>query len=108
MATRRKRCKACRTPFYRGGRYCSRACRMIWAEFWVFAILTSITLNARWAGGNGCETMEDWMELAVKRLPESEELLGDVLVDIIEYLQDMEVTESGKEVQTELRSQSTA
>jgi hypothetical protein len=72
---------------------------MIRAEFEDFTALRFILVNARWCGGNGCETGEEWMELAVRKLPESEELLAKLLIDIIEYL------ESGEEAPGPLWSQ---
>jgi hypothetical protein len=61
--------------------------RMMWAEFESFSTLQFILVTARWAGGNGCETGKEWMEKAVRELPQSEELLARVLVDILEYLE---------------------
>jgi hypothetical protein len=82
------RCVVCEDALYRRGATCTRhACRMMWAEFHAFAVLQFITTNARWAGGNGCETLQEWMERAVRELPQSEDLLGALLIEIIEDLE---------------------
>jgi hypothetical protein len=83
------RCQACGGVLPQPRRwkeFCSSECRMMRAEFEGFCALEFITTNARWAGSNGCETVEEMMELAVRRLPESEELLATLLIEILEDL----------------------
>jgi hypothetical protein len=71
---------------------------MIWAEFWDFVILTSITQNARWAGAPSQKEMARryyTQELcdAVRELPQGEEGLAKILCEIMEDI--MEDLESG-------------
>jgi cell fate (sporulation/competence/biofilm development) regulator YlbF (YheA/YmcA/DUF963 family) len=75
-------------------RYCSRSCRLLFSKFEEFTTLQFILMNARWAG---CESQEQlqkqyhvWqLRDAVKRLPKSEDSLGELLIEIVE---DMEAT----------------
>jgi hypothetical protein len=89
-----KNCIVCEQPHGHRGETCSRReCLMVMAEFESFCTVRFITTNARWAGGNGCETAEELMAKAVRELPESSDLLGTLLIEIIEEL------ENGAELQ---------
>jgi hypothetical protein len=53
--------------------------------------LQFITTNARWAGGNGCESLEEWLEKAVRELPQGSDLLAQVLIAIVETVEEANV-----------------
>jgi hypothetical protein len=69
---------------------------MVMAEFESFCTVRFITTNARWAGGNGCETAEELMAKAVRELPESSDLLGTLLIEIIEEMEEASVSGGGR------------
>ena len=64
-----------------------------------FCTLRFITTNVRWAGDNGCETAEELMAKAVRELQESLDLLGTLLIEIIEEMEKASVV-GGWEKQT--------
>ena len=64
---------------------------MMRAEFEGFCTLQFITTNARWAGGNGCESLEEWLEKAVRELPQGSDLLAQVLIAIVETVEEASV-----------------
>ena len=85
-----ERCAVCGGPLPGSGtRYCSRACRMVMADFEEFTTLQFILANARWAGAPTQaqaqrEYLRDRMWSAVRRLSSSADVLGEVLVEILE------------------------
>jgi hypothetical protein len=85
-----KRC-VCGRMHARPGRYCSRECRMVLAEFWEFCTLRTMLRLSRWTGGKSQKQLQaeyyaQQLRDAVERLSESEDLLGAVLVEILEEL----------------------
>lgn len=71
--------------------YCSRACRMMWAEFEGFSTLEFITTNSSWPGApTEAEATREYfrsrMWEAVRRLPHSEDILVEVLLELIEEI----------------------
>jgi hypothetical protein len=89
-----KRCRVCGEPLAGlSGGYCSRSCRIKVAEFWSFVVLGSILDSSRWAGAPSqaemlAQYLRQRMVAAMKRLSESEELLGEVLIEIAEIVQE--------------------
>jgi hypothetical protein len=66
---------------------------MIWVEDTDFSMLYLILANARWAGAPSQEQVkEEYLRLqmweAVRRLPSSEELLVEVLIEIIAEMEE--------------------
>jgi hypothetical protein len=87
-----KRCWVCDEPHVRSGVTCSRDCLSILAEFEDFTTLRSVLVNARWAGApSQAELQREYytrqLRAALKRLPESEERLFEVLAEIVEEME---------------------
>jgi hypothetical protein len=53
-------------------------------EFEEISILRFILIKARWAGGKGIRTSEQWPEEAVEVLPVSSDLLDEVIIKMVE------------------------
>ena len=90
---KRSNCCACGKPLSspRGTRYCSRQCRMFWVSWVEFYKLRFILLNSRWAGGaesgrGSPGYLRQRMWDAVRRLSSSADLLGEVIVEIVEII----------------------
>jgi hypothetical protein len=88
-------CEVCERQFIsakRSARCCSRKdCRALVMDFDCFLQLQAILKTSHWAGGlNQEESLQKYLEErmweAVRRLPHSEDLLGEVLVEILEEL----------------------
>jgi hypothetical protein len=66
-------------------RCCQRPeCRALVAEIDTIIMLQFILTNMRWAGGEGLETPEELVALAIKQLPIDEGPLAELLIEIIE------------------------
>jgi hypothetical protein len=88
-----KRCEVCDETFIAEGRSalcCTRkSCRALAAEFTCFYVFESILGASRWAGAPSQEQMQkdyfrDRMWDGMRRLPHSEDVLGEVLIEIVE------------------------
>jgi predicted nucleic acid-binding Zn ribbon protein len=85
-------CCVCGKPLCReGAQYCSHSCRMIVADFEEFCALRFILLISRWAGAPSQEeALRDYLRQrmweAVRRLPNSADILSEVLVEIAEII----------------------
>ena len=86
-------CEVCDTPFLtakRNARCCTRKdCRAIAAEFDSFYTLECILGAAPWAGAPSQKEMQkeyfkERMWDGLRRLPHSDDLLGEVLIEIVE------------------------
>jgi len=83
-----KRCCACGRMHVRPGRYCSFECLVLLAEFTEFYSLRSLLRLSRWTGGRSQEQLRleyyrQQLRDAIVRLPESTDLLAEVLVEIL-------------------------
>ena len=82
-----KRCSPCGQMHIRSGETCSRECRMMLAEFEDFSTLRFVLENSRWAGALSEEEMRkqylrDRLSRGIQRLPHSEDVLAEVLIDL--------------------------
>jgi hypothetical protein len=88
-----RRCDVCGAPFF--GRSeaivcCSkRNCRIMMAEFESFQTLRQMLSINRWTGGKSQKQLQkeyfkERLWDGVRRLPHSDDLLGEVLIEIVE------------------------